>query len=318
MESKLISIGELLIDFIPNEKGKKLKEVNSFLRLAGGAPANVCACVSMLGKESVMLTKVGEDAFGDFLIETLNKVNVNVSHIKRTSLANTALAFVSIDNQGERDFSFYRNPSADLLLDESEIDEAIFLPNDVLHFCSVDLVDAPVKKAHYQAIAYAHQHQMIVSFDPNLRFPLWKDKVKYRQTILEFIPKAHLLKISDDELFFITEKNDINAAIHSLFQGCVKVIILTKGAQGATVYTRTSEMFIPSIKVKAVDTTGAGDAFIGAIIYQILKKKIDVEHLETQIDEKVVVFAHRVSAHVVTRFGGIPSMPSLSEIKNIL
>ncbi|TNF06508.1 MAG: carbohydrate kinase [Bacillota bacterium] len=314
MKAKLIAIGELLIDFIPQEKGRKLKEVNSFMRVAGGAPANVCACVSKLGERSVMLTKVGEDAFGDFLIDTLDKVNVDVSHIKHTDQANTALAFVSIDEYGERDFSFYRNPSADLLLDEHEIDETLFQPHDVLHFCSVDLVDAPVKRAHYQAISYAHKHHMIVSFDPNLRFPLWKDKKKYRQTILEFIPKAHMIKISDDELFFITEKEDVNKAIQFLFQGHVKVIILTKGSKGATVYTKTTELFVPSLKVSVVDTTGAGDAFIGAVIYQIINKKMCIEDLELKLDEEVIHFAHRVSAHVVSHYGAIPAMPNLSDV----
>ena len=315
MNNKLIAIGELLIDFIPHEKGRKLKEVQTFMRVAGGAPANVCACVSLLGQKSVMLTKVGYDAFGDFLIDTLEKSNVDVSHIKQTNQANTALAFVSIDHEGERDFSFYRNPSADLLLDENEIDESIFKPNDVLHFCSVDLIEAPVKKAHYKAISYAHKHQMIVSFDPNLRFPLWPDKIKYRQTILEFIPLAHLIKISDDELFFITGIEDLHQSIQSLFQGHVKVVILTKGSLGATVYTKTSQFFVPSIKTHAVDTTGAGDAFIGAVIYQILSQKMHVDKIEKLINEKVIHFAHQVSAHVVSRYGAIPSMPRLSDIE---
>jgi len=172
MKNKLIAIGELLIDFIPNEKGRKLKDVQSFIRVAGGAPANVCVCVSQLGQKSLMITKVGNDAFGEFLTETLRQSNVDVSAIRKTDVANTALAFVSIDKQGERDFSFYRNPSADLLLDENEIDESLFQPQDVLHFCSVDLIDAPVKKAHYKAISYAHKHQLIVSFDPTSKFKI--------------------------------------------------------------------------------------------------------------------------------------------------
>ena len=315
MKNKLIAIGELLIDFIPNEKGRKLKDVQSFIRVAGGAPANVCVCVSQLGQKSLMITKVGNDAFGEFLTETLRQSNVDVSAIRKTDLANTALAFVSIDKHGERDFSFYRNPSADLLLDENEIDESLFQPQDVLHFCSVDLIDAPVKKAHYKAISYAHKHQLIVSFDPNLRFPLWPDKIKYRNTILEFIPMAHILKISDDELFFITGIEDIEQAIQSLFQGFVKIIILTKGSQGASVYSRTNQFFVPSIKVNVVDTTGAGDAFIGAIIYQVLNHQITIDQLETKIDENIIRFAHQVSAIVVSRYGAIPAMPKLTDIE---
>jgi len=150
---------------------------------------------------------------------------------------------------------------------------------------------------------------------PNLRFPLWPDKIKYRNTILEFIPMAHILKISDDELFFITGIEDIEQAIQSLFQGFVKIIILTKGSQGASVYSRTNQFFVPSIKVNVVDTTGAGDAFIGAIIYQILSQQITIDQIETKIDENIIRFAHQVSAIVVSRYGAIPAMPKLTDIE---
>lgn len=316
--SKLISIGELLIDFIPIEKGKKIKDVTSFERVAGGAPGNVAACVSVLGARSMMLSQLGEDGFGDHLIEALNRVNVDTSHIKRTKLANTALAFVSLAADGERDFTFYRNPSADMLFNPDDICESLFEANDILHFCSVDLVDYPVKKAHIKAIEYAHKNQTIVSFDPNLRFSLWPDVQSYKKTISEFIPLAHIIKVSDDELEFITGIKDEANAINSLFVGQVKVIILTKGNEGATMFTKSLSVSAPSHQVKAIDTTGAGDAFIGAILFQILKRGVTLNNLESIVDLDILSFAHATSSIVVTRKGAIPSMPTLEEVDFVL
>ena len=313
--SKCICIGELLIDFIPHQKGLPLKDVVSYERVAGGAPANVAACVSKLGFSSVMLTQVGYDGFGDHLIETLQEVGVDVSYIKRTNKANTALAFVSLRHDGERDFSFYRNPSADMLLDPQDVPESLFEENDVLHFCSVDLVDYPVKEAHKQAIEYAHKHGCIVSFDPNLRFPLWPDKVAYKKTINEFIPMAHIVKVSDDELEFITGISNQYDAIQSLFKGHVQVIILTQGSAGASIYTRDQSIFVPTMKVQAVDTTGAGDSFIGAIIYQILKHKGTSNTLDLLLNDEIIRFAHQVSGIVVQQKGAIPAMPTLDKLK---
>lgn len=314
--AKLIAIGELLIDFIPQQKGLKLKDVTGFDRIAGGAPANVCACVTKLGQKGVLLTQVGKDAFGDHLIEIVHRAGVDTSHIKQTDKALTALAFVSLDEHGERDFSFYRNPSADMLYDEKFIDPVLFQQGDILHFCSVDLIESPMKKAHLRAIEYAHQNDMIVSFDPNLRFPLWSDLNEYKKTILEFLPLAHILKISHDELEFITGKTQRDECIEFLFQGNVKVVIITEGPVGASIYTKERSFFVPSIKTSVVDTTGAGDAFIGAIIAKLLEYRITIETL-VELNEDLIRFAHRVSSHVISRYGAIPSMPTLDDIESL-
>ena len=149
---KVISIGEALIDFIPQQKGVALKDVEGFLRVPGGAPLNVAAAVAKLGGKSQILTKLGVDGFGDAILEEVMPLGVDVTRIKRTKEANTALAFVSLKEDGERDFSFYRNPSADMLLSEDEIHEEDFENGSILHFCSVSLIDAPIKQAHKKAI----------------------------------------------------------------------------------------------------------------------------------------------------------------------
>lgn len=319
---QLFSIGELLIDFIPVEKGKALKDVSSFERAPGGAPANVAAAVAKLGGQSSMITKLGEDAFGDFLMEQLNEAGVNTDKIFRTKEANTALAFVSLKANGERDFSFYRNPSADLLLTDEEVDEDWFGNGDILHFCSVDLVESPAKQAHVKAIASMKEKGGLISFDPNVRLPLWPNHEECRQTILEFIPKAHLVKVSDEELEFITGINDTDEAIQSLFTGEVKAVIFTKGANGADLYVRGKKTFTSTgYKVDVQDTTGAGDAFIGGFLYQLLMAGVTLSNLEEYLmanQEKLLEFANAVGAITTTGKGAISALPAQERLEQFL
>jgi fructokinase len=315
---KLISIGEALIDFIPNQKGVSLKDVTGFTRVAGGAPANVSACVSTLGKKSMMLTKLGNDAFGDYIIDVLKNALVDTSYIQRTNKANTGLAFVSLKEDGNRDFSFYRNPSADMLLQPSEISEDLFDQGDILHFCSVDLIDAPVKKAHDVALEIAKRKQCIISFDPNVRLPLWDDHDLYKKVINEYIPHADIIKVSDEELEYITGTNDINDAINNLFVGNVKVVIYTKGAHGVEVFTKESKYQHLGFTINAIDTTGAGDAFIGAFIYQLLENNIGLKDLSKTNYDSLIEFANAVGAIVASKKGAISSMPSLEVVSEFL
>lgn len=314
----VFSIGEALIDFIPNEKGIALKEVTSFQKAPGGAPANVAAAVSKLGGKSAFIGKVGEDAFGEFLIDILTKAKVNTAYVKTTKEANTALAFVSLKSDGNRDFSFYRNPSADMLLREDEIQEEWFNEGDILHFCSVDLIEAPVKYAHIKAISSIVKKGGLVSFDPNVRLPLWDSTENCRRTILEFIPKAHVVKISDEELQFVTGIENEEAAIESLFKGNVKLIIYTKGSCGAEFFTKTIKAEVKGIKINVSDTTGAGDAFIGAVLYQLANKEIDLDRIIKQEAEEILQFANIVAAMTCMKKGAISAIPTIDEVKVFL
>ncbi|MBC5628128.1 carbohydrate kinase [Clostridium sp. NSJ-6] len=319
--SKVIAIGEALIDFIPTVKGQELKNVESFTRVPGGAPLNVVSAVCKLGGDGIMLTKLGQDAFGDIIIDTVKPLGVDISRILRTSKANTALAFVSLKENGERDFSFYRNPSADMLLAEEEIVEDDFKPGDILHFCSVSLIDAPIKNAHRKAIEFAKNNNCIVSFDPNIRLPLWESPEKCREAILEFLPLANIVKVSDEELEFITGIKDEKEAINSLFVGSVNVVIYTKGVNGAEFITSNNKYFAPSYKVEVEDTTGAGDSFIGAILYKISSQNItldDLVSLDKNIVENILDFANRTAAITVSRKGAIGALPTFEEVEKML
>ena len=203
---KLYAMGEMLIDFTAqNEEGG---DARFFEKNAGGAPANVAVCAARLGCRSAVVTKLGRDAFGKFLRETLAREGVDDAFVFETDEANTALAFVFLDGNGERDFLFYRNPSADMLLSEADVRAVPIQRGDILHFGSVDLADAPVRGAHRALIGKARSVGAIVSFDPNLRYPLWKSREELLETVRAFLPFADVVKVSEDELFDIAGETD--------------------------------------------------------------------------------------------------------------
>lgn len=265
----LFFIGEALIDMIPTRSGCEFSEVPSFMPRIGGAPANVCGAFARLGGQAALLTQLGNDPFGHMLADRLAGYGIDVSRVPFTDAANTALAFVSLGTDGSRTFSFYRNPSADLLYAAEQIDPDWFRDAFALHFCSVGLVESPMRGAHSAAIRAVQDAGALVSFDPNLRFPLWPDREALRRTVWEFLPQADILKISDEELEFLTGTADIRAALPALFTGRVQLILYTCGSAGAYAFTRAAEGFAPCTPVRAVDTTGAGDGFIGSFLWQL-------------------------------------------------
>ncbi|MCI8630118.1 MAG: carbohydrate kinase [Firmicutes bacterium] len=318
---KLVAIGEALIDFIPTEKGCSLGEVDTFHPVTGGAPANVCGAYTKLGGTSEMITQLGNDAFGDKIEKDLKGFGIQTEHIIRTDEANTCLAFVSLMEDGNREFSFYRKPSADMLLQKQDINEKWFENSFALHFCSVSLGEYPMKYAHKTAIEYAKKAGAIISFDPNIRLPLWNDHKALKNTVLEFLPYADILKISDEELEFITGYQTIEQAKEILFQGNVKVIIFTKGAEGAEVYTNHMKATSEGKKVKALDTTGAGDAFIGSFLYQLSADGMTAETLSDLSEQKAVEymnFSNAYCAYSVQGKGAIASYATMEDMKKMM
>lgn len=313
----LISIGEVLIDFIPMQVGCEFDEVENFSPKIGGAPANVCGAYARLGGKARLITQIGNDPFGKKIVKELQAFNVDISLISATEKANTALAFVSLSGDGNRTFSFYRKPSADMLLDERQIKEEWFEDIFALHFCSVSLGDFPMKKAHRKAIEYATKNNALISFDPNLRFSLWDSKDKLKKAVDEFIPLCDILKISDEELEFISDTNDINKALPSLFSGRVKLIVYTCGSKGAYAFTKKSHAFAPCESCNAIDTTGAGDGFIGSFLHRLSELSVTSENIES-LNEKtlfeILKFSNRFCGISVTKAGAIASYPTIDEM----
>ena len=312
----LFSIGEALIDMVPAEKGCEFADVTAFMPALGGAPANVCAAFTRLGGQSEMLTQLGNDPFGHKIAAELAEAGVGTDHISFTDEANTCLAFVSLAADGNRTFSFYRKPSADLLYKPEQIDGAWFDRAYALHFCSVSLVPSPMKDAHVKAIEEAAARGALISFDPNLRFPLWPDREALRETVLEFLPKAHVIKVSDEEIAFITGCSTIEEALPKLFVGNVRLVLYTCGAEGARAFTRTAQAGAPGVRVEVVDTTGAGDSFAGAFLYCLYKGGVTpdlIPELSAKKLTEFLTFANAYSAITVTKRGAIPSYPTGAE-----
>ena len=294
MKQTITTIGEALIDFIPEQRDCPLKEVTTFYRVCGGAPTNVAA------------------AFGDYIVDQLEKCGIDTESICRTDAANTALAFVSLKTDGNRDFSFYRKPSADMLMEPEQLQPAWLEDTAVLHFGSVSLVESPMKQTHVRAIQLAKEQGAVISFDPNSRLPLFPSAEACQAAVREFLPYVDLLKVSDEELEFVTGETDIQNAAPLLFeQGC-KMILYSKGKQGAMLLTPQVVCTEPNPKVKVKDTTGAGDAICGAFLYCLGKNGITPENLNQQPAGKLqkwLRYAVYYANYSVTGSGAITSYP---------
>lgn len=318
MEQEIITIGEALIDFIPQQKGCALKDVDGFVRKAGGAPANVAAAVAKLGAPSSVITQVGMDAFGEHIIETLKQVGVNTDKIFRTQEANTALAFVSLAQDGNRSFSFYRKPCADLLLSEDRLEARLFETCYALHFCSVDLIESPMKQAHKKAIALAKDRGALISFDPNVRLPLFDDPDECRCAIHAFLPYADLVKVADDELEYIFGSKDEERAKKAVFDAGAQMLLVTRGAAGAAVHTRAHTIETAAADVTVIDTTGAGDSFIGAFLYCLMRcgvTKVNIGHMAKEELRELLKFSNYYAAYTTTNMGAIEAMATRSQIE---
>lgn len=313
---KVVAIGELLIDFVPQQKGCTLDEVTHFERVAGGAPANVAAAVARLGGKAAMISQVGEDAFGTHILKVLQSNGVDTAYVFRTGRANTGLAFVSLDATGNREFSFFRNPSADLFLDQDQITADMFDDCAALHFCSVDLVDWPVRLAHRKAIGLAGRAGAILSFDPNVRLPLWSSPEECQKAIRAFLPYADLVKLSDDEVEFVTGCTEEREAAEKLFAMGCRLLLVTRGADGSAAYTPHAEAFAETLRVPVTDTTGAGDSFIGSFLYQLTRDGVTREGLAA-LDSKqladYLAFSARYASLTVQHKGAV--MATLDELE---
>lgn len=311
MKNTLFAIGEALIDFIPSETGCDFGNVKSFSPKVGGAPANVLGAFAKLGGKTQLITQLGNDPFGDKIVNELAGFNIGLDNVLLTDRANTALAFVSLANDGNRTFSFYRNPSADMLYNAENIREEIFEDCYALHFCSVSLGNFPMKEAHKKAIELAKKQGAIISFDPNIRFPLWNDKRKLKEAIDEFLSSADIIKISDEEIEFITGTNDIEKGSKMLLENA-KIVLCTCGAEGAYAFTKNAGVYVPSKKVKAVDTTGAGDAFNGSFLYNLYRNGYERDMLDKISKDELNQFVKASNDYCgmsVQRQGAIESYP---------
>lgn len=325
----IITMGELLVDFVPEKSNSKLKDVKKFSRVAGGAPANVAVALAKLSYSAGFIGMVGQDAFGDFLFETLKTYNVEVSQLKRTTEAMTTLAFVSLFDQGERDFAFYRKPGADMLLKLEDIDLNYLNEAKIFHFGSISLTNNPVKETTHGLIKKSLDNDIIISFDLNIRLPLWNNDInRLKDEFYKVLPYLDILKLNLEELNQIIEynielnkfeKDKIKLYCNELINMGPDYIIITLGSEGAY-FVNENQIIHDSLEpIEAIDTTGAGDAFMAGILSSIIdniKPNKSLSNILKELDwYQVLKRANEFGLITSSRYGAIPSLPNPEDLE---
>lgn len=309
----VIALGELLIDFTPtgkSEAGFPVFECNP-----GGAPPNVLTAVTRLGGTGAFIGKVGSDELGKLLIKTLQKENINTESLYTDKEIGTTLAFVTLDNAGNRSFSFFRNPGADIMLNENEIDGELIKRGKIFYYGSLSCTQNPSKGATLKAIDIAKKNGLIISFDPNLRLSLWKKDEEAKKTILNLMQYADIVKLSDDEFEFLTDKPDYEKHASEFMQKySIKLMFVTLGAKGAFYALGENQGKLQTYDVKVVDTTGSGDSFMGACLYKICTFGKNIDDMTDAEIKEIVDFANASGSMASTKKGGIPSIPTLDNV----
>ena len=310
---KVFCVGELLIDFVAEKQGNDLSKAIEFTKKAGGAPANVSCAISKLGGNGAFVGCVGHDPFGKFLLDVLLENGVDCSLVQRSDTF-TTLAFVSLAEDGERDFVFSRGADMELQYDPEIKKE---FKGNMIHFgAATALLGGPLEKAYGHYYFDALTQDIFISFDPNYRGDLWKNKAeKFVKKCLPYIEKAHLCKFSLEEAQLISGKDDLEEACYAIHEMGAQTIAVTLGAEGTFISTAEQKATVPSIAVKPVDTTGAGDAFIGCLLYQISQLE-NPTNLSQDFDllEKMVAMANKAGAITTTNYGAIESLPDLNAL----
>lgn len=314
MNPSIICFGELLIDFVPTVNGVSLAEAPAFKKAPGGAPANVAAALSKLGLPTAFMGKVGDDEFGKMLAGVLEEAGVNISAMRFDESARTALAFVTLKADGDREFMFFRHPSADMLLTPDELDTEMIAGADIFHYGSISLIAEPCRSAHLKALEVAADNRLFLSYDPNLRLPLWDSPADAKQGILSIWERADLIKLSEVELAFLAGENSDGAA-RSLWTDKLQIMLISEGADGARFYTKEAQGKVPSFPVQAIDTTGSGDAFVAGFLKQLVEDKSILSDPEKITN--ALRYANASGALTATGRGAIPSLPSHEQIKSL-
>lgn len=310
-----MSIGEILIDFAPFGA----TEDRTFQQNPGGAPANVACVLSKLGCNTSFIGKVGEDLFGQACQQALESVGVCTDYLIHDTEHPTTLAFVCLDVSGNREFSFYRDNTADVNLNDADFKLFQHEKATYFHFGSVALTAEPSKSTVLKAVRHAKQNGAVITYDPNLRLPLWPNAETAKQTILETLALADILKISEEEAQFLFGIEDCGTACRYIFDTYhIPFIIITRGPKGCV--AMIGEKLYPSYAydLKTVDTTGAGDSFLAGVLYHMITKNKELSHMSDAEINEMFDFANAVGSLVTTKKGAIPAIPSPEEIADCI
>lgn len=312
----VVALGELLIDFTDNGvsgQGNTIFEANP-----GGAPCNVLAMLQKLGDKTAFIGKVGKDIFGVKLKEVLKEAGIDISGLVIDKKARTTLAFVQTLKGGDRDFSFYRNPGADMMLEEADLNNSLIKNCKIFHFGTLSMTHKGVRKATKKAIKKAKESGALISFDPNLRPPLWESLDDAKKQVAYGLRQCDILKISDNEIQWFTGEKDFDQGIKKLQDEYhIKLIVLSMGKDGSRAYYKDLRVEKPAfVQKNTIETTGAGDTFGGCCLHFILKYGLD--HMDQEKLEKMLTFANAAASLITTKKGALRVMPTKDEVKEFI
>jgi fructokinase len=315
----VICFGEVLIDFLRSSVNiTKEGALNEFTQFPGGAPANAAVAVAKLGGKSMFAGQVGNDHFGHFLIDSLSQYGVDTTHTAVHPTAKTALAFVFLDKQGERSFTFYRDNTADMVFEVQQVSDTWFEDSPVFHFCSNTLTGSSIAHVTEEIVAKASSAGALISFDVNLRHNLWQGGRANEDIVNSLVLQSHMIKFAKDELDYLAQGNK-QLYIERCFESGVKAILVTDGAKKVEYhYTPRSHVSIVPPAVKAIDTTGGGDAFIGGVLFGLGQHSSPFHCLQNpEYMAALVTFATHCGAHTVSKQGAFPALPTFDDVNHI-
>jgi len=306
----IIAVGELLVDFTPvkNEYGLFFKEN------PGGAPCNMLTMAQKLGSKTAFVGKVGKDQFGINLGNVLKAQGIDISGLVYSQEYNTTLAFVHLDEGGDRSFSFYRRGCADIMLEKSEVDYTLLDNTRALHFGSLSFTNEPSKSTVMDMVEYAKKKGKLISYDPNYRPALWASEGAAVAGMRTGVRYADIIKVSEEEAVLLTGENDFYKAAESLYNEGIKLVCVTLGEKGAFYYHKNGQGIVNGYKGRVVDTTGAGDTFFGAVVHKVLQKNCHIEDLTVEELKDIFSFSNAAASLCIENYGGIPSIPSKEDI----
>lgn len=313
----VVALGELLIDFTENglsEQGNPLLEANP-----GGAPCNVLSMLQKLGDKTAFIGKVGNDGFGHLLTKAVQEQGIDTTGLVYDNDVHTTLALVLKKENGDRDFAFYRNPGADMNLKEEEVNESLIASSSIFHFGTLSLTDESVKKATQKAVKAAKENGLTITFDPNLREPLWKSLEEAHEQVAWGLQQADVVKISDNEITWFTGMDNYDEGISFLQKEYpnLKLICLSMGGDGSKAVYRDIHVAYPAFLQEAtIETTGAGDTFCACMIHTVLENGID--HLDEEKLKEMLKFANAAASLVTTKKGALRVMPTKEEVETFI
>jgi fructokinase len=316
----VVCVGEALVDFLPDARGKRVREVTKWHPCLGGAPANVTVGLSRLGANAALVGVTGDDEFGHFLKQGLAREGVTVTHVRQTDEGRTGLGFVSLTRSGERSFTFYRTKAAETFLDARDTHgaRATLDAAKVVHVGTNSLIQPAARKAVREVVKRAFDAGQIVSTDPNLRLHLWKDPSVLKKLVGELVQRCSVVKLSHEEIEFVTGTSKPERALAWLADQGVVVAVVTLGEQGATYRFGGQTRTIGTRKVKVVDTTGAGDGFTAGLLYGLTRlygTRAELEAADPDAIDGHARFGCLVGSHVVTKIGAVAGLPTLRALR---